>query len=423
MKRRNFIIGAVGLGVGAAFWLKPGDLGASYAPYFEALNGALKTHGPYKPCLVIDLDRLDKNISALLAGFDTASRYRIVAKSLPSPKLLGHIMERAATRSLMLFHQPFINHVASEFPDADILLGKPMPVKSAALFYSTFANQSGFDPSRQLQWLIDTEARLVQYQELAKAFNLKMRINVEIDVGLHRGGVTDTAAFVSIINRIQSDPEHLVLAGLMGYDPHVVKLPKLIKSADEAYADSQQVYGSFIELLRRNFTEIDCGALCLNGAGSPTLAFHKEKTVANDLSAGSCLVKPTDFDIPTLDGFVPASFIATPVLKKLASTTIPAIEFCKGLFEWWDPNMAQSFFIYGGEWKAQYESPKGLVHNPLYGRSTNQQLVNGSNRIALAVDDHIFLRPQQSEFVFLQFGDLLVLKDGRLIDSWPILKQ
>ena len=72
---------------------------------------------------------------------------------------------------------------------------------------------------------------------------------------------------------------------------------------------------------------------------------------------------------------------------------------------------------------ADFESPKGLQHNSLYGASTNQAMVNGSNKIKLNVDDHIFLRPHQSEFVFLQFGDLLVVSDGKVVDQWPILKQ
>ncbi len=141
------------------------------------------------------------------------------------------------------------------------------------------------------------------------------------------------------------------------------------------------------------------------------------------MAAGSCLVKPTDFDIPTLQNFLPSAYIATPVLKKLKGTSIPSAEGLKGLFSWWDPNMKQTFFIYGGKWMADYESPQGLQNNSIYGASTNQAMVNGSSRIKLDVDDHIFLRPHQSEFIFLQFGDLLAIKDGWIIDQWPILKQ
>ena len=61
--------------------------------------------------------------------------YRIVAKSLPSLPLLEAVMDATGSRRLMLFHQPFINQVAAKIPDADVLLGKPMPVAAAATFY------------------------------------------------------------------------------------------------------------------------------------------------------------------------------------------------------------------------------------------------------------------------------------------------
>ena len=89
----------------------------------------------------------------------------------------------------------------------------------------------------------------------------------------------------------------------------------------------------------------------------------------------------------------------------------------------WDPNRAQSIFTYGGYWKALPESPRGLKTNSLYGRSTNQELLNGSHTIALRPDDWVFLRPTQSEFVFLQFGDIAVYRDGAIREHWPVFRQ
>jgi D-serine deaminase-like pyridoxal phosphate-dependent protein len=423
MNRRNFLIALAGVAATSVFVFKPKDSGASYTQYFKDLNEELKKHGPFKPSMIVDLDKLDQNIKSLLTNMNEGVNYRIVAKSLPSPELLGHIMKAAKTNRLMLFHQPFINHMAEAFPKSDILLGKPMPVKSAQLFYDKFSNTSGFVPSIQLQWLIDTKHRLSQYHSLAQKLNEKIRINIEIDVGLHRGGLKKPDELITILDEIFDDPRHLEFAGLMGYDPHVVKLPRILKSPKSAYEESQAIYQSFIDVLRNKYSKIDMSKLCLNGAGSPTVKLHKSGTVINDMAAGSCLVKPTDFDIPTLQNFLPSAYIATPVLKKLKGTSIPSAEGLKGLFSWWDPNMKQTFFIYGGKWMADYESPQGLQNNSIYGASTNQAMVNGSSRIKLDVDDHIFLRPHQSEFIFLQFGDLLAIKDGWIIDQWPILKQ
>ncbi len=423
MNRRQFLAGAAGAAVTAAFIAKPADTGAAYTDYFKTLNEELRRHGPHCPCLVVDLDRTERNAKRLLEGLDRRIAYRIVAKSLPSPGLLGHVMKITGTRRLMVFHQPFISHVAASFPDADLLVGKPMPVGAAKRFYDTFRRDSGFEPSRQLQWLVDTPERLTQYHRLARSLGVRMRINVEIDVGLHRGGLRRPDMLARLLDKMLSDPDHLEFAGLMGYDPHVVKLPRILKSPDTAYRESQADYQGFIDLLVSRYPAFQRDRLCLNGAGSPTVALHKQKTVINDLAAGSGLVKPIDFDIGTLAGFEPAAFIATPVLKQFKNTTIPAVEGWAGVMSWWNPNWQQSFFIYGGKWKAGYVSPGGLRDNPLYGPSTNQQMVNGSDRVALRVDDHVFLRPNQSEFVFLQFGDILAVRGGRIVDQWPVLTQ
>ncbi len=51
-------------------------------------------------------------------------------------------------------------------------------------------------------------------------------------------------------------------------------------------------------------------------------------------------------------------------------------------------------------------------------------MLNGSAAVpSSAVDDHVFLRPTQSEAVMLQFGDLVVVRGGRIVDSWPVLQS
>lgn len=421
MNRRHFILGSVMVGTAGLIALKPSDAGASYSDYFAQMNLNLREHGPFRPMMLLDLDILDRNIDVLKGMIRTEADYRIVVKSLPSPELVEYIMARANTRKLMVFHQPFLNHVAREFPDVDVLLGKPMPVKAAQHFYQQLTDDSAFKPELQVQWLIDTPERLDQYLALAKKLQVKMRINFEIDVGLHRGGLTNTDDLALAMNLIEANPQHLVFSGFMGYDPQVVKLPPIVKSVEQAFSDSQAIYQGFIDFVSQHYPQVDIRQLCLNGAGSPTIPLHSGNSVTNDVSAGSCLVKPIQFDIPSLDAFEPAAFIATPVLKKLMGTNIPALESFKDWQGKWDPNRQQTLFIYGGSWKAQYESPPGLVPNGLFGSSTNQQIINCSNKVNIDVDDHVFLRPEQSEFVFLQFGDILTVRQGELASSWKIL--
>lgn len=421
MNRRQFILAGVAVGVAGAFSLKPSDNGEAYNSYFSALNNSLKNKGNYVPSMVIDLDLLDKNIDALKQQLNPNVDYRIVAKSLPSPDLLNYIMEKAETKKLMVFHQPFLTALANNYPKADILMGKPMPVKAAEIFYQTHPNNSQFDSITQLQWLIDSHDRLIQYLTLAKQQNTLLQVNIEIDVGLHRGGLQQAEELDELLKTIDNNQQHLRFSGFMGYDPHVVKLPSIVKSPEQAFAESQAIYQAFVDRLYQQAPQYKTQSLCFNGAGSPSLPLHRNKTVANELSAGSCLVKPVDFDIPSLSQFTPAAFIATPVLKKMAGTQLPAIEFAKNILPLWDQNMQQTFFIYGGKWLAKYESPKGLQENGLYGESTNQAIINGSSNVNIDVDDHVFLRPTQSEFVFLQFGNIITLRNKTIENQWGIL--
>lgn len=46
-------------------------------------------------------------------------------------------------------------------------------------------------------------------------------------------------------------------------------------------------------------------------------------------------------------------------------------------------------------------------------------MLNGSRSVSLKPDDYVFFRPTQSEPVLLQFGDLEVYEDGRIVDHWP----
>lgn len=416
ISRRTLFLGSL-VGAGSLWLARPSDRGVNHNDYFQSLSQGLHAAKIATPSLVVDKTRLDHNIRTLMANINGRFHYRIVAKSLPSTGLLQYIMTATQSQRLMVFNQPFLNQVAKAFPNADVLMGKPMPVQAAENFYRQLVEtNTAFDPSQQLQWLIDTPERLQQYQTLAAALELELKVNIEIDVGLHRGGVDNMQQLQAMLDTIEADPL-LRLGGIMGYEPHVAKLP-----GSSAYWRDQamQKYQAAVDLLIATLGEARVRELTLNCGGSPTYTLYREGQFPfNELSAGSCLVKPTDFDLATLIDHQPAAFIATPVLKQQDQTRIPGIDL-GSVQALWDRNKAQSFFTYGGYWKATPVSPQGLSNNSLFGRSTNQEMLNGSTRIHLKPDDWVFLRPTQSEFVFLQFGDLILVENGQAIDAWPV---
>lgn len=417
VSRRNLLIGGAVIATTAAL-ARPEDLGGRYDGYFAALNQTLRSNAIDRPVLVIDLDRLDRNIDRVVksAAIAPAKTYRIVVKSLPSPALVDYVARRANTQALMCFHRPFIEAMARLRPQSEILLGKPMPVSAARHFYS---NQQGpFDPARQLQWLIDSDARLGQYLAMARELGLKLRVNLEIDVGLRRGGFAGPQALQGVLSTLRDNPQHLEFAGFMGYDAHLMGLPELLAKRELPQVKAR--YAACKDYLKTEFPQLLNEHLCFNGAGSPTFRYYDGDDLLNDISAGSCLMKPTHYDLPILEDFEASAFIASPVLKRLQGGRLPAMDGLGPLLRAWDPNQAQIYFAYSGNWLAEPVSPPGMRPNFAY-VSSNQQGFNASDSVDIGVDDFIFLRPTQSEAVLQQFGDLVAVRGDRIEARWPVL--
>ena len=385
--------------------------------YFTGLQQALHKAHISEPVLVLDRQRLNANIDELRAGLPPGMGYRIVAKSLPIPALLGHVAKRARTQRMMSFNTRMTRQLLDHMPKADILHGKPFPVAACAQFLKSLPTSRARQLS-QIQWLIDHPARLQDYASLAKKSGVKLRINLEIDVGLHRGGLTPGATLDKVLRAIASH-DYLHLSGFMGYEPHFPKLPNLQGWSARAKRGAWKLYEDALRQAREIFGDQHVAQMTRNMGGSPTLRMYKTTELANEMAAGSALVKPSDFDTPPLSVFQPASFIATPVLKVTQRLTVPGLEFANGLLG--DPKPATCLFTHGGYWMASPVFPKRLEYSPNFGRSSNQDFLTGPVRLAIQPDDFVFLRPHQSEAVFLQFPRIVVYDGRRICDDWEPL--
>ena len=411
-----------------AIILWPRNQGKPYDQYFSAMNRLVREQMPGCPVLIVDLDRVDHNLEQVKTHLGDLSQVRIAAKSLPSPELIRYLLDKLGSNRLMSFHLPFLLQQFRAFPGSDFLVGKPFPATAVKTF---LRHLSDAEKARmvEIQWLIDTPSRLQQYLALAKEHGLQFRVNVEIDVGLHRGGLQTLDALDQIMVLINANPDHLVFSGFMGYDAHLAKAPALPWKQDEARqqarTETMAIYQRFVNHLRQAWPDFYREDLCFNGAGSMTYQLYPEgdKGCLNDFTIGSSFVKPTDFDLPTLTDHQPGMFIATPVLKKLDGLMIPFLERFAPWLAKLNVNWQKAFFVYGGWWKAKPHAPQGLRNNGIYGRSTNQEMLTASNATGLDVDDTVFLRPTQSERVMLQFGGIRVVRGDEEIGFWSVFKE
>lgn len=417
--RRRHLLGLGALGLIGAWALRPSDRGSPHDAYFHALNQQLRDEGNGLPVLLLDLDRLDFNADLLAQRLGERLRLRLVTKSLASIGLLEYLARRLETQRFMVFHQPQLNQLVRSFPQADLLLGKPMPVRTALNFYRQLPRHVDFVPSRQLTWLIDSEQRLDEYAELARALEQPLRVALEIDIGLARGGFHSPQALGQAMQRLQGHAQRLQLQGLMGYDAHVAHSPPWISEA-RAFEQAHARYRDFLALAQ-GFTRLWPAQPLLNGGGSLTYALHgRLDSPLNEVAAGSALLKPGAFDTPLLHEHQPALWIASPVLK-VVDGGLPFLQPARDLIDAWNPNRQQAYYLYGGQWPAQPLSPAGLDYDRLYGRSANQERLIGSAGNALRVDDWVFLRPAISERLLGSFSEIRLLRAGRFVGRWSTL--
>jgi D-serine deaminase-like pyridoxal phosphate-dependent protein len=379
--------------------------------YFAELTRVLRAAGRGQPEVVVDLERVDRNLDRVSALLGRRA-LRIAVKSLPCPRLVRHLLRRSGSNRLMAFDAGMLRQCVAEFPDADVLLGKPLPA-AAVRWFHTSVPPAALPSAAAVCWLVDTPARVRQYAGIASGLGLTLRVCVELDVGLHRGGVADQAQLAAVLDAIAASGGRLRLAGFMGYDAHAAKAPWPRTSAT-AMAQVRRRYEEFLRAAREGWPALLPGELVLNGAGSPTLPLLEAGSPLNEVALGSVLVKPSDFDLPGLEAMEPAAWIATPVLKDLRGMRLPYLESLAGLIG----RGRRTLFVYGGRWMARPAWPPGMRGSPLYGESSNQQFMSVPVDATVGVDDYVYFRPTQSEAVLDQFGALTVVAAG-CAEHWP----
>ncbi|MCB1704526.1 MAG: alanine racemase [Halioglobus sp.] len=410
--------------VAIVIWLlRPKDKSAAPSLYFRQLATELARARVAKPVLVIDRQRLMHNIDAVSdharsIGMDV----RIAMKSLPCDPLLDTIAERLGSNKMMLFSIDYLKTICLRTEYVDVLLGKPMPAIAVADFYAGRGGHAYHTGTvADIQWLIDNLQRLREYAAIAEQQQLPLRINLELDIGIRRGGFDDLPALRAALEFIKEHPL-LEFTGFMGYEKHVYYVAFTDSSRQRALQDCLSFYQSCKDIAVAVFGDaLRNGEFTWNAAGSVTYQMYRNNTIANELTIGSCFVKPAHFDTKTLSMHEPALYIATPVLKATPEFLVPGLPWLARLVSMWSVNRRRSIFIFGGLWDAVPVAPAGLAKNNFYGNSSNQECYAGADNIALQPGDYVFFRPNESEALITQFNEILVYDKGDIVDTWQPL--
>ena len=385
---------------------------AGNLPDFALWDRALRQHGQHLPCLVLDHERYRANLALARSRAQPGMGLRVVAKSLACLPMLDLAIEQLGALGVMTFSAAMLNSLLQERPGLEHLMGKPLPVGAAA---GVLAERRR--APEQVIWLIDTAHRARQYADLARARQCRLRVAIELDVGLHRGGV-EPAELAGLIADVQQLPG-LRVEGVMGYEPHLTKLPAPLRK--RATAAVERALRGAADLLQQQgiFGPGGAGPL-VNTGGSLSFANYGAALGVSEVALGSLLVKPQDFVLPATRGFQPALFIATSILKYRANNPMPGLEALGPLLSW---RRRADLAIYGGYWKGTPVHPQGYDYSGIFGRSSNQEVWTGPQLATSPVDHFAFLHPSQSEAVIPEFGEVLLLSEGQITETWPALSH
>lgn len=388
------------------------------AAYFDAIAADLDAAGIGAPVIFLDMDRADANIDAIAAAIPAPLSWRIVEKSLPSLDLLGYVSARSGSDKLLVLHLPFLAPLLDALPDAEALMGKTHLTSAVAAFFDGLP--AGTDLAaiaRRTIFLADGRSRLDELIALGGRLGVRLRIAIEIDVGLGRSGSSDPSELPAILSAFLGSAA-VELAGFLGYDGHVAFAPGGARAIDAAWSSATAAYQSFVDVLSEpEFASLAAlPDLIFHSGGSSTHPMYTSGTPVNDVATGGAVVRPGAYPDHVISALRPAIFIATPVLNRQSAPRLPffTAEQSARLLEG-----RQGLTIYGGGWPAFFTHPADIQPAPLVSDATdhvmvpNQGLVTAPAELAIAPGDWVFYHPRQADALF-QFEAIHQVRGGRL---------
>ena len=388
------------------------------ADYFGTLAADLDAAGIGTPMVFLDMDRVDANIDAIASAIPSPLSWRIVEKSLPSLDLLGYVSARSGSDKLLVLHLPFLPTLLGALPDAEVLMGKTHLTSAVAAFFDGLpAGTELAAIARRTVFLADGRSRLDELIALAGRLGVRLRIAIEIDIGLRRSGLEDPSELPPLLSAFLGSSA-VELAGLLGYDGHVAFAPGGARAVDAAWSSATDAFQSFVDVLSEpEFASLAAlPDLIFHSGGSSTHPMYTSGTPVNDVAAGGAVVRPGAYPDHVISALRPAIFIATPVLRQVPNPRLPffTAEQSARLLEG-----RQGLTLYGGGWPAFFTHPADIQPAPLVSDPTdhvmvpNQGLVTAPAELAIGPGDWIFYHPRQADALF-QFEAIHQVRAGRL---------
>jgi D-serine deaminase-like pyridoxal phosphate-dependent protein len=234
------------------------------------------------PALLLDLDGLERNIQKMAEFF--ASRpvaLRPHAKTHKCPQIALRQLAAGA-----------IGITCAKVGEAEVMVAtgvRDILIANQVTGAVKIDRLTDLAAHGELMVAVDDAANVADLGAACRAKDVRLRVLVEVDIGMGRCGVRPGQAALELARQVSDEP-HLRLAGLMGYEGHLVMIEdpsereRRVGEAFVALAETR-------ELLEREGLDVTI----VSGGGTGTFDLTSRAQGVTEIQAGSYVVMDSTY--------------------------------------------------------------------------------------------------------------------------------
>ena len=353
------------------------------------------------PCLVLDLDVLEKNLGKMKAASNAAGKkLRPHAKSHKCSILAGKQLEHGAVGICVAKISEAEVLVSNGIHD--VLVTGPVASETKAARLVALLSQS---PA--LMAVVDHAESIELLDSLLNSADLNMDVLVDIDVGLQRTGVPPSGAF-ELADLVLAS-KHLRLKGIQAYAGQVQHIHRYNERAKASIECMSQAAEVFRKLQAEN---ADC--TIFSGAGTGTCEIDLKILELTELQVGSYVLMDAEYlaiesarSSQLADLFPPALTMLTTVISASHDTHVTVDAGLKALYrDGGQPQVAT----------ANYRSLRYDWFGDEYGKLRTENKTTALPRLGKVIE----LIVSHCDPTVNQFDCYFLTRNNKVVDQWPI---
>jgi len=360
------------------------------------------------PALVIYPDRADENLRRMIAIAGDVDRLRPHMKT----HKLAPLVDAHVARGIRRFKCATIAEaeMVARAGATDVLLAyQPVGpnVRRLVELARTFPNVS-------FSAIVDDEMAAVRVSEAAEHAGLALGLWVDLDVGMHRTGISAGADALQLYRRVAT-LRSIVPRGLHAYDGHLRDRDLVVRTSqvDEAFAP--------VAALHRALLDEGLPVPAVVAGGTPTFPVHARRAGV-DLSPGTSVLWDAGYatQLPDLD-FLGAALVLTRVISKPGDHRV-CVDLGHKAIASEGPHPRVLLIRPSTIDRASNANVLGapILETTFVGHSEEHLVFESPDAESLAVGDALYGIPWHVCPTVALHSEAVVVRDGHAVDRWRI---